>query len=606
MSRQSLHHDEPGACVGESTATGRRADLSLAVSTAVILALLVAGGCEGGMGRVDRRVDRLLAETSGDLGGNPAWPALSGLRRDAGGDLRGGDPAVERPTTTNPDAAALRYVPADEGRDVNERLRSYAELAGEGPEMDLRAALAFAIAHSREYRFAEEEYVLAALRLLIERHRWGPRFFDEVRAEARASGDNGLYDSSLSLVNEFRITQRLPHGGEIAARALARATEDLHQFVSGERVQDAELILTADIPLLRGAGLAAREDRIQAERSMIYAARAFESFRREFLFDISQDYLDLVVQQQAIANAERQVKRFEELEVRQEALRNREPVFQIDLAAQDTLFARDRLNSQRESHRLALDRFKIRLGMPTEEPLRIVAVMPNLPPPDIGVEEAVALAMQYRLDLQSRRDQVDDARRQVLIARNNLLGDLDVSAQASLPTDDSRGRAGLDFEPQDSELRAAVTFGLPLDREIERLGLRDSEIALERAVREYTRFRDTVALEVRAAVREIDRALFSLQIQVDNVAIAERRQESIDAAPGRADARDRSEAATNLLRARDDLDRARRDLQVAILGYLVSSGQLRVQGDGQIMPLPGMQPQDEPPGAGNEQPAADG
>ena len=58
-----------------------------------------------------------------------------------------------------------------------------------------------------------------------------------------------------------------------------RATEDLHRKVSGEGIQSAEIILEADIPLLRGAGNVAREDRIQAERDLIYAAREFERFR---------------------------------------------------------------------------------------------------------------------------------------------------------------------------------------------------------------------------------------------------------------------------------------------------------------------------------------
>src|SRR5690606_549685 len=63
--------------------------------------------------------------------------------------------------------------------------------------------------------------------------------------------------------------------------------------------------------------LAARDDRIQAERELIYAAREFEDFRRRYLFDIAVDFLDLVVQQMRIDNAERQLASFEWLERRQ-------------------------------------------------------------------------------------------------------------------------------------------------------------------------------------------------------------------------------------------------------------------------------------------------
>ncbi len=94
-----------------------------------------------------------------------------------------------------------------------------------------------------------------------------------------------------------------------------------------------------------------------------------------------------------------------------------------------------------------------------------------------------------------------------------------------------------------------------------------------------------MAVEVRAAVRNIDRAEFSRELQEQNVRTAERRLASIEAAPDRANARDRSETADDLLEARDDYLRARRDVQVSILRYLLESGQLRLDPDGSIRPL---------------------
>jgi outer membrane protein TolC len=193
--------------------------------------------------------------------------------------------------------------------------------------------------------------------------------------------------------------------------------------------------------------------------------------------------------------------------------------------------------------------------------------------------------MNYRLDLQNRRDRIDDARRAVNNARNDLLADLDLSADISIPTDDEKDRAGLDFDFEDLSFRAALALGLPIDREIERLNLRQAQVDLERSIREYERFRDTIAVDVRAAVRNIDRAEFSRQLQEQNVRTADRRLASINAAPDRADARDRSETADALLDAQNDYLRARRDVQVSILRYLLDSGQLRVNPDGSIRPL---------------------
>lgn len=557
----------------------------------LLLTTLAHRGCSSGFDRIDRNIDSLIAESSEQLGEETAPPSLHRPSADARPiDFRRDPTATDLPTR-NPPARELRFTPEDEADLITDRLDRFDRSPEDITELTLHDALSYAIRHSREYRFAEEEYVLAALRLLIERHRWGPRFFNEVSATVASAGADGRFDTSLQLINEFRVTQRLPYGGEVSARALASATENLRRHVAGQDVQSAELIFSADIPLLRGAGDIAREDRIQAERELIYAARRFERFRRQFLFDIATSFLGLVVQQQSIENAERQVESLEWLEQRsQELVRaGRETSIDLALAEQATLFARDSLNSARENYRLAVDRFKVRLGMPEEEHAVILRSDLGLPTPRTVLQDAVSAAFANRLDLQTQRDQLDDARRGVRNARNLMLPDLDLFADATLPTDPRKDRGGLGFSPGDATLRGGVTFGLPLDREIERLNVRQSQINLERAIRSYNRFRDEVAIEARAAVRSIDRALFSLQIQEENVLIAEKGMEAIEADPDRATARDRSEAVDRLLRAQDQRDSARRDLQVAILEYLLDTGQLRVDQDGAIIPLDGME-----------------
>lgn len=547
-------------------------------------------GCESSFRRIDRHVEQLLAQTSQNIGPDAFSPLVVPDAQKPVVLPESTDPAAEQPQTFNPPADALPFSAIDEAEDVLDRLNRYGEISPQALKLTLADALSLATRSSREYKFAQEQYVLAALRLLQERHLWGPRFFNDVRAEVVAFGDDGLYDAALQVVNEFAVTQRLPYGGEVSARLLAAATEDLHQRVAGENVQSAELILAADIPLLRGAGLSARETRIQAERNLVYAARDFEIFRREFLFDIAREFLDLVVQQQAVMNAERQVARLLEVQERELALyeAGRTPRFEAALAEQDTFRALDNLNTRREFYRLAVDRFKVRLGLPIDQDVIIVPSTLDLPIPAVDLEEAVRLAMRLRLDLQTQRDIVDDARRLVEIARNDLLPDLDVFGSVSIPTDRRRARAGLRFDPHDSDLRAGVLFSLPLDREIERLTLREAQIRLERAMRAYDEQRDLIAVEVRATARDIDRALYALQIQEQSVQIGEERRASIDAAPDRATARDRSEAADELLRAQDARDAARRDLEVAILRYLLETGQLRVNPEGSIRLLRGM------------------
>jgi len=322
----------------------------------------------------------------------------------------------------------------------------------------------------------------------------------------------------------------------------------------------------------------------------VYAARRFEQFRRDFLFGITQDFLDLVVQQQSVTNALRQVDQLREVEARERSLyeAGRTPLFQAALAEQSTVAALDSLNNRREAYLLAVDRFKVRLGMAIEQRVEIVPSSLELPIPDVTLEQAVQAGLAYRLDLQTRRDVVDDARRGLDNARNGLLPDLNLAGSVSVPTDESETRAGLDLDGGDTDWQAGITFGLPLDREIERIRVRTAQISLEREVRGYDEFRDEVTVAIRGSVRDIDRARYALQIQERNIEIGEDRVASIQAAPDRATARDASDAANELLVAQDARDSAKRDLEVAIIRYLLQTGQLRVTPEGLLKPLQGM------------------
>lgn len=563
--------------------------------------LLVCGlsGCNSPMEAIDARTEELLKEASANLGKDIFSPDTSKPDRYPGKALTYPKDDLYTPETVNPSADEIQFRELEKRKeminmevdDTLSRIDSENAASSGTLKLELNTALAYAFKHAREYKTAEEEYILASLRLLIERHLWGPRFFNDISAIASGTADDNAYESSLQIVNEFRVTQRLPYGGDISARLLARATEDLRLRVAGEHVQNADFILSANVPLLRGAGLAATDSRIQAERNLIYAARTFERFRRMFVVDMSRDFLNLVVQQQNITNAERQLVRLLDFEQRAIALveSGRDTPFQRALASQDVLFAQDSLRSSREVYRFTVDRFKVRLGMPIDMNIEIVLSSLNIPTPDVDINEAVRVALNYRLDIQTRRDQVEDTFRDVDIAKNNLLPDLDLTASFTVPTDENRAREGLRFDTERNRFSAGITFGLPLDREIERLQLRQSQINLQRSEREYDRFRDNLIVEVRDVVREIGRSLFSLKIQEENIRIAELRMSSIDAAPDRATARDRSEAANQLTRAQDDRDRAKRDLEVAIAEYLLSTGTLRVANDGLLKPLSGMQ-----------------
>lgn len=544
------------------------------------------------MGEIDRHVQQLVAERSATLGPDAAAPERSFVTPER---KPTGTYASKVLRTENPPASALTFARADESRDVAARLTVYREKAlggaGGAETLTLAEAVRSGQQGANEYLSAEESYILAAISLLVERHSWGPRFFDDVATQIAGQGTDGNFQHVASIVNTLRVNKRLPYGGDVEARWVLQASEQLREQATGRYRQSSELIFSGNFPLLRGAGLVAQESLIQAERNLVYEARAFEEFRREFYVSISRDYFDLLQSASQIKNQESQLESVKRIETQQRAFfdAGRVAAFEVNTAANDVLEATASLASQYEGYILELERFKLRLGIDPQRSIVLDEESAKLPEPEITLEEASALALRYRLDLQNRSDQLDDARRAVENAKNSMLPDLDATASVGIPTNPRSREGGLGFEPGDLNYSAGLTLGLPLDRQIERLGVRRATIALHATQREFERFRDQVTIDVRQAVRNIDLSRFQLRLAEEAVKINERRLKEIELKSSEVDTQRQLDAANSLQQAKDSLDRARTSLRNAVLDYLRLSGQLRIGRDGMLKPLPGME-----------------
>ncbi|MBX3315438.1 MAG: TolC family protein [Phycisphaeraceae bacterium] len=572
---------------------------STLLSVFLAVGVITLGGCSRGLSDIDRVTNRLMAARTDTIGAGPTAPIRES--QDPNSVRRPYQNSID-PDTTNPDVSELTFVPADEARDVASRLESYARRAsGVGQEVrTLTITDVFRIVQrsGREYLNAEEDYLLTAISLLIEQHRWGPRLFNDTSVSIGAAGDSGSFDHALNVVNSLRATQRLPYGGEVEARWVWRATEQLRSSVSGQYRQSSELILGGSIPLLRGGGVTARESIIQAERDMIYAARSFEDFRRSFLADIADDYFALLQTRSQIANQERQIESLRRLNEATQARvdAGRESRFRVAIVENQLLSGVASLASLREQYILQLDRFKVRLGLDPKEPIEIAALEFELAEPEIDEYVAAQHALEYRLDLQNQRDRVTDARRAVANAKNNVLPDLDISGQVGVPTDPGTREGGVDFDFDYTRYSAGVDLSLPLDRKIEQLGLKRTMVQLERQIRNYERARDDVVVTSRSAVRQIDRARFSLTLAERQVAINRERLREQKLKEDIVDPQSIVDSENDLLRSENDRDRAKTDLRNAILNYLVVTGQMRVAPGGEFQPVPGMM-LDTPAGA---------
>jgi len=177
----------------------------------------------------------------------------------------------------------------------------------------------------------------------------------------------------------------------------------------------------------------------------------------------------------------------------------------------------------------------------------------------------------------------------VLIAQNQLLPDLNLSGGVTLPTKAGEREGGSVYELDDIQYSAGLTLNWPIDKENERLGLRQSIIGLHQSQRSFDQFRDNLIIEVRARVREIERARFNLKLAEDRVEINLRRKEEQDIKSDEVEAQALVDTANAIRDAERARDQAKADLRNSVLEYLLRTGTMRVRRDGTFEPLPGME-----------------
>lgn len=555
---------------------------------------LVLVGCSPDFHAIDQHVNELLLVSTDDIDATvPPRPVEEWAQVTATEAVMN----EKHPATTNPpvDVMLWESVVDLETQDVLDRLVSYEDAADSGTVLTLEDALSWAFAHGREYRFAEEDYILACLNLILELHLWTPQIKDEISTRyLHEDGESDFIQSSKAVINTFSVAQRLPWGGQVTAEYVATFAHEVLGAASGSSGSETNLIgqfnFGGSIPLLRGAGMIAQEDIIQAERRLVYAARAFESFRRDFWFRTVSTWLTLLVQRQSLDNALESEALLETLAERQRALyeAGRARLYDAAEAENNALQKQSSIAGLWESYRLAVDRFKLLINWPVDDSIQISKTTFAIDPPSTDLDGAVAIAMTWRLDLQTERDKLVDRQRAVRNKLNGLLPDLNLAGRMRLGSNDDYYYSTVLPSLEDMNAEASISLGIPLDRNTERIAVRAAQIALERSMREYRKQRDETAIGVRSAVRDIDASLFSLDIQRRNVDIARLNIESIDADPDTYTVLDQLSAIQSLQQAQNGRANAFRRVQESILQYLIGTGQLRISENADLEPLPGM------------------
>ncbi|MBI5383274.1 MAG: TolC family protein [Verrucomicrobia bacterium] len=472
--------------------------------------------------------------------------------------------------------------------------------------LSLEQSLQLAVRHSRLYQSRKELVYLEALNLTAARHQFAPIFSARGSANYEVSTVQGteIRVNQLTGQPEVVLSDSLVERNSVGARGSVGAnwlirdvgristafTTDFFRFLTGDPsvVTRSQVAATFTRPLLRNAGYKTQiESLTLAERSMFYSLREFVRYRKQFSVDVAAAYYRVLASRDAARNTYLGYRSFKQSAARTRALvkEGRVKLAELGRLEQQELSQETSWIAAVRNYRLALDNFKIQLGLSTDanvvlddtELAHLAILHPNLP-----AEEATRVALAARLDVQNLRNQLEDNERAVKLAADNLKPQLDLTASASLSSpqaksgfplpdiDRYRWGAGLDFDPS-------------LDRLPQRNAYRSALIRREQAKRALTESEDTIKLQIREDWRGLEQARRSYENSEIGVRLSERRvkEQELLAQLGRGRAQDQVDAQNDLTAAKNQRTQTLVDHTVARLRFWEHLGILFIKENGQ-------------------------
>jgi len=346
------------------------------------------------------------------------------------------------------------------------------------------------------------------------------------------------------------------------------------------RARGSGMRLTLTQPLLRGFGPTATfNDLTLSRRARENQERTFELARQSLAVDVTSAFYEVAKQRQLLAVARQSFERNQLLQRASEArmaagLASKLDVYRAELQVS---YAQDAMVTAETQLETALENFRVLLGRTPTDPLEpeLVALDGNievrLEPMPVLVERALA----HRLELVESRAQIDDARRNASLARQNLLPQLDFKlgltrlGYGSTFTNSIRDNL-------DRQFHVEFTTSYPIERSADRASKAVADLGVIAGERNFNQRRLEVEAEVRAQVRNIERILKSVELQKKGVELAaqQHRLATLRYQHGVASNFDVVEAEDKLVSARASLVSLVTDYHVARVRLLKVTGTL--------------------------------
>lgn len=477
--------------------------------------------------------------------------------------------AAEPTVTTNAAFAANDVIETPQAGITNEVVR-----------LDRGTALRLAARFSRDLQDMRDKLYADALQLFAARRQFEVQYsgtadyvFNKDRNDEWSRTGSAGVGASWVLPTGATIT----FAGDGSAKDTGGSNGVTYATSAGVRL---------DQPLGAGSGYeASHAPLIQAERDFTYELRSFSLERQDFAIGIVRDFFDLVQQKSAVSNQLLSLEQFAYLRKRSEALFSvrRAPAIDVLRAQQQELQATNQLTSVTETYQIQKARFMVQLGLPAAQAFTVVEDIPSLHEVGLDPVAAVALALERRPDVRTVRDRVDDAERSLRVARKAYQPEIGLFGKADV-AGEGRDAGSQDFE---NTAAAGLAAELPFDRRGRRDAVRLAAIRLDEAKRSWQQKQDEVSVEVASSFSQLRALAKSVEIQIKNREIAERRAENANFRfkEGELSNRDVVEAQNDLLDARNAYVTALLDYEVQRLRLLRNVGLLDVASDGGLIEL---------------------
>lgn len=473
--------------------------------------------------------------------------------------------------------------------------------------LSLADALRAGAANSEEFQKEKETVFDAALALDLQRHAFENTFAGVLgggwSSTDRGGGKStGAVDSGAEVEGGGGVEMTTGNGGSKSSQATGRTSASVSRKLSNGMTAAASLgidvlkLLTGGsgrtigfsgdtsvtVPLLRGFGRdIVREPLTQAERNLLYAIYRFEGYRQSFAIKVATEYYGMLqTEQKLIAlrdNSERLGENYKRAQMLYDA--GRMSQVELDQTRQDLLKTGDSLVESERARQAQLDTFKMSLGLPVdarvvlemEELTKVTASMNLAETNSAGIpiqpalawteQEAVDIALTNSFDMIVERYRLDDTRRAVRIAADNLRYDPVLKGGVSYGKTKTSGEAGSDHVTYSLTLDS----NLPWDMRDERNAYESAVRALETAERAMAIKEDSTRQLIRDDIRSLNSAWNSFVIQSEALEVAARRVRSttLFQQAGRSSTRDLLEAEAALLSARNSVVGAIVDYRMA-------------------------------------------